>query len=39
MTRQYDVIIIGGGNAGFGVSAVAAEAGNARATKRCTING
>jgi len=27
MSKKYDVIIIGGGNAGFGVSAVAAEAG------------
>ncbi|GHF31260.1 hypothetical protein GCM10017044_28430 [Kordiimonas sediminis] len=27
MTKKYDVIIIGGGNAGFGVSAVASEAG------------
>ena len=27
MTRKYDIIIIGGGNAGFGVSAVAGEAG------------
>ena len=27
MTRKYDIIIIGGGNAGFGVSAVASEAG------------
>ncbi len=27
MTSKYDIIILGGGNAGFGVSAVAAEAG------------
>ena len=27
MTNHYDIIILGGGNAGFGVSAVAAEAG------------
>ncbi len=27
MSDQYDVIILGGGNAGFGVSAIAAEAG------------
>ncbi len=27
MARSYDIVIIGGGNAGFGVSAVAAEAG------------
>jgi len=27
MSKKYDVIIIGGGNAGFGVSAIAAEAG------------
>ena len=27
MAKNYDIIIIGGGNAGFGVSAVAAEAG------------
>ena len=27
MTKRYDIIIIGGGNAGFGVSAVAHEAG------------
>lgn len=27
MTAEYDVVILGGGNAGFGVSAVAAEAG------------
>ena len=27
MTERYDIVIIGGGNAGFGVSAVAAEAG------------
>ncbi len=27
MSKKYDVIIIGGGNAGFGVSAVAADAG------------
>jgi glutathione reductase (NADPH) len=27
MTERYDVIIVGGGNAGFGVSSVAAEAG------------
>jgi glutathione reductase (NADPH) len=27
MSKNYDIIIIGGGNAGFGVSAVAAEAG------------
>lgn len=27
MTQKFDIIIIGGGNAGFGVSAVAAEAG------------
>jgi len=27
MTPRYDIIILGGGNAGFGVSAVAAEAG------------
>lgn len=27
MTERFDIVIIGGGNAGFGVSAVAAEAG------------
>lgn len=27
MTESYDIVILGGGNAGFGVSAVAAEAG------------
>ena len=27
MSKRYDIIIIGGGNAGFGVSAIAAEAG------------
>ncbi len=27
MSKRYDIIIIGGGNAGFGVSSVAAEAG------------
>lgn len=27
MTKKYDIIILGGGNAGFGVSAVAEEAG------------
>lgn len=27
MTKGYDIVILGGGNAGFGVSAVAAEAG------------
>lgn len=27
MTKKYDIIILGGGNAGFGVSAVASEAG------------
>jgi len=27
MAKNYDIIIVGGGNAGFGVSAVAAEAG------------
>ncbi|MBL4785256.1 MAG: NAD(P)/FAD-dependent oxidoreductase [Cohaesibacteraceae bacterium] len=27
MTNKYDIIILGGGNAGFGVSAVASEAG------------
>lgn len=27
MTKRYDIVIIGGGNAGFGVSSVAAEAG------------
>jgi glutathione reductase (NADPH) len=27
MARSYDIVIIGGGNAGFGVSAIAAEAG------------
>jgi glutathione reductase (NADPH) len=27
MTKRFDIIILGGGNAGFGVSAVAAEAG------------
>jgi glutathione reductase (NADPH) len=27
MTDRFDIIILGGGNAGFGVSAVAAEAG------------
>ncbi len=27
MTDRFDIIILGGGNAGFGVAAVAAEAG------------
>jgi glutathione reductase (NADPH) len=27
MTRRYDIVILGGGNAGFGVSAIAAPAG------------
>ena len=27
MSNHFDIIILGGGNAGFGVSAIAAEAG------------
>lgn len=27
MSNKFDIVIIGGGNAGFGVSAVASEAG------------
>ena len=27
MTKQYDVVILGGGNAGFGVSGIVSEAG------------